>query len=226
MFNKQKKWLYKQFRKLMLLSFPELEITTSPGKKMIECCYDSKTCGKYVKIYAPAHISETTIGDYTYIAMNSYVSKTSIGRCCSIGPNLVCGWGIHPISAISTHPMFFSSMKQNGMSLSRIDKIEERSPIVIGNDVFIGANVTILDGVTIGDGAIIGAGAVVSKDIPPYAIAVGCPIKIRRYRFDEETIKRLQKIKWWDFDEYHLQDVEKMIFDMSAFLEKYSEKDM
>ncbi|MDQ5968938.1 MAG: hypothetical protein QG579_95 [Patescibacteria group bacterium] len=54
--------------------------------------------------------------------------------------------------------------------------------VVIGNDVYIGARVIILPGVTIGDGAVIGAGAIVTKDIPPYAVAVGVPAKIIRYR--------------------------------------------
>ena len=66
------------------------------------------------------------------------------------------------------------------------------------NDVFIGANVTVLDGVTVGDGAVIGAGAVVSKDIPAYAIAVGCPIKIIKYRFSQDQIEALLKIKWYE----------------------------
>lgn len=178
--------------------------------------------GKNVALYGPYHISDSVIGDYSYIAMNPYMSKTTIGKFCSIGPNLICGWGIHPTDSISSHPMFFSTLKQNGMTLSDQDKLEERKPISIGNDVFIGANVTILDGVTIGDGAVIGAGAVVSKDIPPYAVAVGCPIKVIRYRFDEETRRKLHEIKWWDFDEEHLQDVERMIFDVGGFINKYS----
>jgi serine acetyltransferase len=110
-------------------------------------------------------------------------------------------------------------MKQNGMTLSATNKIEEMKPIVIGNDVFIGANVTILDGVTIGDGAVIGAGAVVSKDIPPYAVAVGCPIRVVRYRFDEEKIEALKRIEWWNFTEEQLRDVERYFFDIDAFLE-------
>ena len=148
---------------------------------------------------------------------------TTIGKFCSIGPNLVCGWGIHPTDGISTSPMFYSTREQNGITLSNTDKIEERKPISIGNDVFIGANVTVLDGVTIGDGAIIGAGAVVSKYIPPYAIAVGCPIKIIRYRFDEEKIKALRKIEWWNFDEEKLKQVEKLFFDVELFIQKNSQ---
>ena len=176
---------------------------------------------KNVKIYRPAHIKDSDINDYTYISTNAYISETHIGKYCSIGPNLFCGWGIHPTNGISTSPMFYSTKKQNGFALTDKDKIEERKTITIGNDVFIGANVTILDGVTIGDGAIIGAGSVVSKDIPDYAIAVGCPIKILKYRFNDDQISSLKRIQWWNFKEENLHDIEKMFWDIDEFIKKY-----
>lgn len=169
----------------------------------------------------PYHLSCVSIGEYSYVDRNSTISNTQIGKFCSIGPNLLCGWGIHPTSGISTSPMFYSTKRQNGSTLSQEDKIEERKIITIGNDVLIGANVTILDGVTIGDGAVIGAGAVVSKDIPPYAIAYGTPIKIARYRFSKEQIDALLRIKWWSFDDEYLRDVEKYFFDIDEFIKKY-----
>lgn len=51
-------------------------------------------------------------------------------------------------------------------------------PVRIHDGVWIGCNATILMGVTIGEGAIIGAGAVVTKDVPPFAIAVGVPARV------------------------------------------------
>jgi len=54
--------------------------------------------------------------------------------------------------------------------------------IRIEDDVWIGSHSTILDGVTIGKGAVIGAGAVVTKDIPPYSVAVGVPAKVIKER--------------------------------------------
>lgn len=57
-----------------------------------------------------------------------------------------------------------------------------KKPIRIGDDVWIGANVTILKGVCIGKGAVVGAGSVVTRDIPEYAVAVGNPAKVIRYR--------------------------------------------
>ena len=39
-----------------------------------------------------------------------------------------------------------------------------------------------------------------TKNVPPYAIVAGVPAKVLRYRFDEETIERLLKSKWWEKD--------------------------
>ncbi len=180
--------------------------------------------GKNSKLYRPFRVTNSEIGDYTYIAENSIIGNTKIGKFCSIGPNLISGWGLHPTNGISTHPMFYSTKKQNGMTLCNSDKFEEVKPIEIGNDVFIGMNVTILDGVKIGDGAVIGAGTVVSKDVPPYAIAVGCPIIIKGYRFDDETIQKFLEIKWWNFDEKQLQEVEENFFNVKNWLKNREAK--
>ena len=54
--------------------------------------------------------------------------------------------------------------------------------VVIGSNVWIGANAIVLPGVTIGKGSVIGAGIVVTKDIPPYSVAVGVPAKVIKSR--------------------------------------------
>ena len=61
------------------------------------------------------------------------------------------------------------------------------APVRIGRDVWIGANVVIMSGVTIGEGAVVGAGAVVSRDIPAWAVAVGVPAKVLRYRMPDQA---------------------------------------
>jgi virginiamycin A acetyltransferase len=169
------------------------------------------------------HIFNSSIGKFSYVAKNSEIRNTNIGMFCSIGSNFISGNGLHPLNGISTSPMFYSNGLQNGTTLSEINKIEEFIPVSIGNDVFIGDNVTILSGITIGHGAVIGAGAVVSKDIPPYAIAVGCPIKIIKYRFTTNQIEALLRIQWWNFKEDQLQEIEKLFFCVDEFIEKYDQ---
>jgi virginiamycin A acetyltransferase len=175
------------------------------------------------KIFPPYNIYKTTIGKGSYIARNAFISFCEIGKYCSIGPNVICGWGIHPTNGLSTSPVFYSTIDQAGFHYSKDNKIAERAPVKIGNDVFIGMNVTILDGITIGNGAIIGAGTVVSKNIPPYAVAYGSPVKIVRYRFTDDQIKTLEKIKWWDFDDEKILEVEKYFYDIEGFITKYSQ---
>lgn len=179
------------------------------------------TISTKTKLYRPHHIWDVSIGDYSYVSRNAWISQTRIGKFCSIGPNLLCGWGRHPVDGISTSPMFYSTERQNGVTLCDRDKYAERCPINIGNDVFIGMNVTILDGVNIGNGAVIGAGTVVSKDVPPYAIMVGNPIRILRYRFSEETIQKLLEIAWWDWPDDMLQHVEQLFLDPEAFVSEF-----
>ncbi len=187
-----------------------------PNKKeLINCVISPKA-----KLYDPYSYADVTVGDGTYISANGKISMTAIKKYCSIGPDLCCGWGVHPLDGVSTSPMFYSTGKQNGRTLVSNNKFEERKQISIGNDVFIGRNVIILDGITIGDGAVIGAGAVVSKNIPPYAIAVGTPIKIVKYRFTPEVIEQLLDLQWWDKDEKALQKVAEYCFDMPSFLKE------
>lgn len=216
--NKVKAKIGKKIKKL-LLAFDKNIFIDIPDS--IKNHTDNCKINENVKIYEPYHIIECTIEKGTYIARNSFITKTNIGKFCSIGPNLLCGFGIHPTNGISTSPSFYSTMNQNGITYAEFDKIEERKIITIGNDVFIGMNVTILDGVTIGDGAIIAAGAVVTKDVKPYEIVGGVPAKHIKFRFSEDTINKLLEIKWWNFNDKELKDVEKMFFDIEGFLRKY-----
>ena len=126
--------------------------------------------------------------------------ETKIGNFCSIADNVTLGTTFHPINRLSTHPFtYFEPMR-----LSKkypLKNFTYHKPVTVGNDVWIGKHVTVMDGITIGDGAVIGTNAVVTKDVPPYAIMVGIPARVLRYRFDEQTIKDLLRLKWWDLDD-------------------------
>jgi acetyltransferase-like isoleucine patch superfamily enzyme len=116
----------------------------------------------------------------------------TIGNFCSIARDVsIHGYG-HDHRRISTH-----YIGRNVLGLPIEDELVADGPTSIGNDVWIGAGVHVLSGVTIGTGAVIGAGSVVSRNVPPYAIAVGAPATATGYRFDDPTIERLLQSEWW-----------------------------
>ncbi|MBC5824798.1 MAG: acyltransferase [Candidatus Eremiobacteraeota bacterium] len=57
----------------------------------------------------------------------------------------------------------------------------EFDPVIIEDHVLVCSGAVIIPGVTIGHHAMIGGGAVVTRDIPPYGLAVGCPARVIRY---------------------------------------------
>jgi acetyltransferase-like isoleucine patch superfamily enzyme len=58
------------------------------------------------------------------------------------------------------------------------DQPTEEADVTIGRDVWLGARVMVMAGVTVGEGCIVGAGSIVTKDLPPYSIAVGAPARV------------------------------------------------
>lgn len=62
--------------------------------------------------------------------------------------------------------------------------------IVVEEDVWLGINVTLLSGAHIGRGAICGAGCVIRKKVPPYAVVVGNPARIIKFKYSIDDIIR------------------------------------
>lgn len=106
------------------------------------------------------------IGEQTYIG--PYVcmagpGNITIGRNCLISSH--CGlYANNHIFADATIPIIYQGATYEG--------------ITIGEDCWLGTGVRVMDGVTIGRGCVIGAGAVVTKDIPPFSVAVGVPARV------------------------------------------------
>jgi len=138
-------------------------------------------------------------------------ASLKIGCFCSIalGVNIILS-GEHRVDWVTTYPfnkILHEYKYSEGHPVTKGD-------IIIGNDVWIGMNATILSGVTIGDGAVIGANSLLTKEVEPYMIIGGNPAIPIRKRFDQQTIDRLLRIKWWDWDiEKIKRNVSDLLFD-------------
>lgn len=146
--------------------------------------------------------SSLSIGAMTYIRSGSELrGVSSIGRFCSIANNVVLGQkrNDHPLNGVSTHPFHLSPTSVTAETESRSAEV--------GHDVWIGRDAIIMDGVSVGTGAVIGCRAVVTRDIPEYAIAVGVPARVIRFRHSPEVIDALLSSRWWEIAPGFLQQL-------------------
>jgi len=120
------------------------------------CCYSSPCCALSFSLYKSRHDSpaqpSTTILDCGLV---------KIGNRVFFGPSV-------SIFA-ATHETEVQSRREN---------IEYARGVDIGDDCWIGGNTTILPGITVGEGCTIGTGSVVTRDIPPFSVAVGSPARV------------------------------------------------
>lgn len=120
--------------------------------------------------------ADVEIGDCSGMGINCQLpANVRIGSNVMMGPDVLAIGQSHKFDSIET-PM-------------RLQGDMPPYPVTIEDDVWIGARVIILPGVTVCKGAIIGAGAVVTRDVPPYAICVGNPARVVRYRNESKNLK-------------------------------------
>lgn len=143
-------------------------------------------------------------------------ANVSIGNYTSIGP-YVQMHTLHQHACIQDRNLVSTAQ----LPLESYPQTYAAEKINIGSDVWIGRNAILLGDITIGDGAIIGAFSVVAKDIPPYAVVVGNPAQIKRYRFTEEQIESLLKIKWWLWPDEIVKERGQDLLNIDTFLSKY-----
>lgn len=143
----------------------------------------------------------TKIGKYTRINNASYIAKCEIGSFCAIGGRLVVRSSNHRTNYIN-----MQSWAQKEVIKSKVNVAGyKKKDVVIGNGVWIGDSVVVLPGASVGNGAVIGAGSIVTKKIPDFAIAVGNPAKVVKYRFSENIRDLLKDIPWWTWSQEKIQ---------------------
>lgn len=123
-----------------------------------------------------------------------------IGRYCALasGTKFLMNGGNHKVKALSiyTFPVFAA---QWDPALKVTEAWDNKGDTVVGSDVWFGFESLVMPGVHIADGAIIATRSVVTRDVGPYEIVGGSPARLIRRRFDDATIEKLLRLKWWDW---------------------------
>jgi virginiamycin A acetyltransferase len=143
----------------------------------------------------PARFEDNVLYHYPFIG-----DKLLIGKFCAIAKDVkfIMNGANHKISGFSTYPF---QIFGNGWEkvMPKDGDLPHKGDTEIGNDVWIGYEATIMPGAKIGSGAIVGSRSVVTGTVPPYSVVGGNPANVIKYRFDDETIKELLQISWWDW---------------------------
>lgn len=170
---------------------------------------------------APAYpfghrLKNCTLGAFTFFNAAGQTSayRVQFGRYSQIGEGSVLGPPEHPQDWFSNHPFAFTRPAlmpsiyrtpqfrrlgpEDGDGPSYVDGVVNDT--WVGHEAYVGVGCFVSRGVRIGDGAVIGAHSVVTRDIPPYAVAVGSPARVIRLRFAEPLVERLLALAWWRYD--------------------------
>ena len=166
--------------------------------------------------FEPPIVVQATFSENNLIQIGAFtgiyggkIGHSVIGRYCSIAPGVDIASDQHPTNWLSSSMIQYlpdvhgwgSWLESNNQPyILPVHKFESNKIVNIGNDVWIGQGVFIKSGVNIGDGSIIAAHSVVISDVPPYAIFAGVPAKLKKFRFSEEIISDLIKVKWWNYN--------------------------
>ena len=171
--------------------------------------------------------NKTTIslGAKSYVRIRSSfegIGLISLGKFCSFAKNIFFSLGQNQthnyrnVSTLSVNSADWSVPKE-------FLPPQGECNILIGNDVWCGRSAVFKSTnpnkpLVIGDGAVIASDSVVVKKVPPYAIVGGNPAKIIKYRFSEDVIESLLRIKWWDWSLDKIHDNFKYFNDIEKFI--------
>lgn len=180
--------------------------------------------GEFTEVGIFNFYENVILGDYSYTGQFCFLQNVEIGKFANIATMVRIGPTNHPMERPALHH-FTYRREMYGFDDKDDDeffKTRESKKIYIGHDTWIGHGVTIMPGIKVGDGAVVGSGSVVTKDVEPYTIVVGVPAKPLRKRFNDEIIRKLECIKWWDWSyEKIKENFKDFLLDINDFVEKY-----
>lgn len=101
-----------------------------------------------------------------------------IGRHCAINTTKDTKVIIGDDVTMSHYVNIYTTNRISNQDFSIRPHISQKGDVIIKNNCFIGFGVFIKEGTTIGKNSVIGAHSVVTRDIPDYSVAVGCPAKV------------------------------------------------
>lgn len=189
-FNQVDSWeKYKKYTKIdsSVIITPDAKLNIANPDKQKKICLE---IGKDSHIYSSFNIlksdAKIIIGKRCQLGGVNYVCSKEI----EVGDDVIMAWGINILDT-DAHSVYWEDrckdvkrsrlayIDTKGLDIARYhdwSKIKSEK-IIIEDKVWIGVNVTVLKGVKIGEGAVVGAGSVVTKDIKPWYIVGGNPVK-------------------------------------------------
>ncbi len=138
---------------------------------------------------------DTTIDKFTRINQPSYLEKCDVGKFVACGGRLI----VRSVNHKTCYANMQSWAQAKIFASKTILTDTSKGPVVINSSCWIGDSCVLLPGSSLGYGCIIGAGSVVTSKIPDFAVAVGAPARVIKYRFSEECIEFLLRVRWWDW---------------------------
>lgn len=181
--------------------------------------------GAYTEVGPRTKLQEVELGDYSYVVNDSDIAYATIGKFTSIAAMTRINPGNHPMHrATQSHFTYRASAYfDDATDEEEFFNWRRSFHVNIGHDVWIGHGAIVMAGRSIGTGAVVGAGAVVTKDVPPYMIAVGNPARVLRPRFAAGVAERILELAWWDWphERLHAALADFRALSAEQFLDKY-----
>ena len=197
----------------------------SPDAPLIHPTSTAKRCtfGAWVEVGDHCVLEETHLGDYTYCFGGNDVIYSDIGKFNSIATGVRINPVQHPAKfrAAAHHFTYRCAHYGLGPDDERLIAWRRQNRVKTGHDVWIGHNAVVMGGVTLGDGCVVGAGAVVTHDVAPYEMVGGVPARHLGWRYGEDLIAALLRIRWWDWSHEELKERLRDFDDVAAFCRRY-----